>query len=517
MREEAMFCVRKEWHFAQLVPVAMVGWVITLLAGFHPAAAQIEPSEVIRYDMGRFGLSTLSVTMPSLVYRPIDELSVRPGGAPQGMGGAYLARAEGTLAVGWEPAGLASLERPSLVVEGYTFGANSRTSGYPDSLFIPASPPLVTSSFSINLKSGVRVGFLSGGTPIWSSGGMRLAGALSWRRYADLIKPESVISDLVFGRERGFPVTLSMDITEKGAIESFAPSLAFQATPMVSVGANLNFLTGRLSSSNLRRIATGGYPVDAITKANFKYSGFVPDFGLRVIPVVDRIQVAARLSPSYKLRVRGGAFSSSSFAVPGEPMVVATGRVQGYDLEIPAAVGVGAALRPLDRLWVTCDWNQHKWSQTKLSYTDTPEDLPSQLSNSLPYRDVTSFHLGAEYMLHRWKWGELPVRVGWHTSPQANSQLDRRDVAIDSTYAPTLIVTPAGTYNGKQDKATAYSFGASLRTGGVDYDLGVENTSFTDNEWYLDVPWDLVGNPNMTILAVKRTVTRIHLSATCGF
>lgn len=495
-----------------------------VLAGFSgapflasPAQAQFTPTEIIHMDLGVFGLGTLATAMPSLVYRPMDDMNVRPGGAPQGMGGAYLARAQGPLAIGWEPAGLVFMDRTTIVVDGYNIGSSSSTRDYPDSFLVPDQPPLLTSSYRMNLKGGMRGRFMAAGFPLWESGNFRVAGAFSWRRYMEIIAPETMVSDLVFGLERSFPVSLSMDISERGAIESLAPSFAVQVHPSLALGANLNFLSGRLRAGNLRRISAGGFPVDAETEISFKYSGFVPDLGVRFLPMPDRLEFGARYSPSYTLKVRGGRLFSHSFFAPGQPLFVSSGRVPGYDLEIPPALGIGAAVRPLDRLWITADWNQHKWEDTKLTYKEAPQDTASMSGVGLPLRDVTSFHVGAEYLLFKWRWADLPVRVGFHTSPQSYAQLDRRDVEVDDTFAPLLQVTHSGTYNGQQVKTNAMSGGASLRTAGIEYDFGVETQQYKVSTWYLDVPYDIVANPDMTLLRVRRTVTRLHLSASYSF
>ncbi len=496
-------------------------WMALVVLALVPAAAGAQTQATISVDYGVIGLSSLSILQPSQFYRPIDDLAIRPGGDAQGMGGAYLARAQGPLAIGWEPAGLAYLDHTSAVLDGVQTSASSTSKGYPDSLLSPGNPAVVVRSADNNLKGGPQANFLAAATPLWHSDRFHLVGGLSWRRFLDTSMPEqTVMTYAIAGTPSSIPVVLSMDRSEKGGVESFAPSLGLRIGRNLAVGANLNFLTGRLLCDSQDRLATGATPLAATSRIEFKYRGFAPDLGIRVTGLSDRLEFGAKITPGYTLEVRDGSFSSQGFALTALTQVFTTGQVAAYNMDIPAAFGVGVAYRPFPRLWLSSDVNVHHWSQTTISYQERPEDLASEQEDALQYQDVSTFHIGAEYILFQPSWGTIPVRIGFHTSPQSFRNVSPADVKVDTLVTPDgslLALHPSGSFNGSQVSGNTLTVGASIRFKTISYDLGVESLSYKQQEWYFDSPLDPLINPGMNVVSIDRHVLRLHISATYDF
>lgn len=474
-----------------------------LLVG-SAAAQRIERIEI---DLGTFGFNELASLNPSLVYRPVDDFGVRPGGDALGLGGAYLARARGAQAIGWTPAGIVEGEGVSLYVDGYSVRSSGEATGFPLALDIPGSGSIFTSGYSQNLKGGMKPGMVAASAPLWESGESRLVGGLSWRRYVNTAYPEETVSDFIFEGVGGFPVVITLDRQERGAIEAVAPTLGYRLNRMLSVGVNLNYLTGRLRASTENRVNAGAPIPAGLQRISFKYEGFAADLGARAaldnLPMP--IAVAARFTPAYTVRVRGGDFRNESLAAPGAPQVLIDGKLAGYDMDIPASFSVGAELKVSPRLAVVADLNQHNWSETKLSYSQA--GLESQLGRpTLPLRDVSTVNVGAEYLLLSRSWGDLPIRAGFRTAPQSFSALDSTDVS--SLDGDALFE------GSEQIEGNAWSAGASLVTGNVSFDLGFERLSYDLSKLYFDSPRGSFTNPDGAIVDVKRQIRTVRFSAT---
>jgi hypothetical protein len=493
--------------------------VILLAAAAGPALAQPEiPDQV--YDLGRIGLSQLAILRSSMIHRPIDEFSGRPGGDALGMGGAHIASASGAAALGWNPAGLADLEHLSFSFDGYSRSASGSVADFPESLVIPQLSTLRFLDYRTSLKGGFIPNFIGAGAPLWTSGERRLVAAFGWRHGAEVAMPEQRVSELAVGVGGGtFPVVFSFDRTEKGSLEAFSPTLAFRAGPTLSLGAALNVLDGGVRANTDERFTFVGSPLRGSVRARNRYSGLSAEFGGRV-GLGPRVSFGVRLVAGHTLKVRDGTFYSRSIAPPGTPRIVLLATLADYDLTIPAAFGAGVALRPTPRLLVAADMNSQSWSKAKVAYKKYAQGLVEQAppdSMGLPLADVTTLHLGAEYTLLRTRWGEVPIRAGFRTAPQGYLDPDPRDVRVDTLETGESWATSTRHYNGTQPKANAYSFGVSLDTPGIRYDLGVESFSYENRKWFFEEPYNPITNPGRSMVNVKQKVSKIRLSATYTF
>ena len=492
-----------------------LGLGLALCAVAAPALAQSTGEST--YDIGKVYPDSFAVMYPPWAYRPADDETVRPGGDAAGMGGAYLARAEGPIAVGWEPAGLASTDHAALVIDGLARASSSSVPAYPDSFNLSGIGSLLITSYQSKLKGNLNANFIGLGLPVFENGSFRVAGALSWRRYLDLTASGQVLSNMTIRSQANItPAIYSLNRSEKGGVEAFAPTVAVQLFPGLAFGANFNVLTGSLNSSVVQRISYGVFPIESRLKLDYKYSGFVPDLGVRLQGLDQRIQVAARYSPAYILKVRQGTFSSR---IPAQGTILypytVVGTVPDYDLKAPASLGIGLAIAASPDLSFAFDFDQHKWSQTTFTYRTPSARLESLGKPSYPLQDVTSFHVGGEYVLMRRPWGELPVRLGFERVPLSYRQVDRNDLAVTTDSLGDVESVKIGSgWNGKQIKPNAFTLGASLRLKEVTYDFGLERISYDGTAWFFDVPYDATVNPEMSLVTVKQTLTYLRLSAT---
>ena len=498
-------------------------FVILLAAAAGPALAQREVPDYY-LDLGRIGLRQLAILQPSMVYRPIDVISGRPGGDALGMGGAYLASASGTMALGWNPAGLADLEHLSFSFDGYSRRASGSVAEHPAGVVIPQLSTLSFLNYTASRRGGFVPNFIAAGTPLWVSGERRLVAAFGWRHLAEMAVPEQIVSELTAGTGGAtFPAVFSFDRSETGSLEAFSPALAFRVGPTLSLGAMVNVLDGGVRAKTDERMTFVGLPLIGVVRTECQYSGFSTEFGARYNTHGPHGWLggwAFRVAPKYALKVRGGTLYSRSIAAPGSQRVVVSGTLTDYDLQVPLAFGCGATIRPTSRLLFAADWNRQLWSQAKVEYKNYPQGQPPPDSVGLPLADVSTWNFGVEYRLFRTRWGDLPVRIGFRTAPQGYLDPDPGDadtLGVETVAGRVIQVTSTGGYHGKQPKADAYSFGVSLDTPGIRYDLGFESISYEHRKWFFDSPYDSILNPGMAMVKVKQKVSKIRLSATYSF
>lgn len=466
-------------------------------------------SPIFEIDLGVFGIRSLSALAPPLVFRPVDDHLPRPGGDALALGGAYIARAEGLPAIGWDPAGLVGLETPALQVDGFSVSGSGTASGYPPEFEIPGAGSITSTAYEVRPKSSLRSGFIAAGMPLWERGSLKLAGALSWRRFLNTAFPEETVNDFIFGDAGGFPVVITLDRKERGGVEAVAPTFALGVGGAVSVGANLNFLTGRLRSNLSQDVAAGGPLPPGLQRLTVKYSGFVPDFGARASLANGRLVGALRFTPAYTLQVRGGDYYSRSLTAPGQPVFILHGKLAGYDLDIPSSYGVGIAIHPHERLWLSADRNSLPWTEAKATYSGLQPSLGNADPAFFPFQDVESFHVGLEFVAFRPRSAEIPLRIGYRQAPQSFADLDSTDVSVadgDALYA-----------SDKQVEGDAISFGGSLRVSNVSFDLGVERLTYDLTKLYLDSPIGSFSNPDGQLVDVKRSLTTLRFSTTYRF
>jgi len=504
-------------HEGMVFRQVLAGALMVASFGVLPASAQTEWE--IRYvDVGTIWLDDMREILPGLIYRPFDDQGTRPGGDAMGMGGAYAARAEGPIAVGWNPAGITALDHAAFAVDGFATTSSSNVPDYPDTLDFPVSGELRLGSYEAKLKGGIRAGFIGGSMPLWRQGNFKLAGALSWRRYVDTQMPEDLVAELQTDVLNSLPIVMAFERTEEGALEAYTPTLAAEVMPGVSIGANLNILRGHLRMGLHQRIATGGAVLEGNGSFHYRYSGISTDLGLRLQTPGKRVMFSAQYTPGYSVDVDGGEFTMESLPRLGDTgyiVVIALAKVADHDMKIPPFYGLGLEVRPLSRLALAGAYESRAWSDLELTHRPGGGRAEVTEKGVLPLIDAGSLHLGAEYLLFRPSWGDWFVRAGLRTSVSSF-----REISPADTTAPGVDFS----YHGEKIEPTAYSFGVSLTTAGIRYDFGWETWRFDERRWFLDSPSDPLTDPDSEegdagprMVTVERAVNRLRLSGTYAF
>ncbi len=441
-------------------------------------------------------------------------LGVRAGGEGWGMGGAYVSQVQGMDAIAWNPAGLGWITRPSLAVDTRWTRSSGTTKDFPDTFNLAriGQPNLLVRRYEVNLKGNLRANLTGGAYSVEGLGGRRLTGALSFRRYLNVSYPERVVADMVLTQASGFPITFAVDGKEDGGVDAAAASFACQVVPdILSVGANLNLLDGRLKGSKEVQSSGGGTGVVSVTTTRFDYRGHSIDLGIQArqegaIP----FSAGLRYTPSYTIAVTAGKlYSSSQTLSPQFPGSVSLSRIAGYDMEVPPLLSIGGWVKPLRFLSLAFEWDKQNWAETKLTYRDKAfaENRPKP---ELPLRDTASIHAGMELRILKLGRVDLPVRLGFYNGPISMANLQSAAEFYDYVYAQKPI--------DRDIKSQGMTMGFGFETGQIRYDFSYDILDYSFKRFYFDDPAPFpafsFSNPSRTLVRVDpRRIANLRLTA----
>ncbi len=325
-----------------------------------------------------------------------------------GLGGAFIAVADDATAVSFNPAGLAQLLKPEVSFVGR--GLSKRLS-FQDFETTSKGRQLAVSD-SLNSQTRFDPLFLSGTIPIRIKGHSLVLQLAAQRQFA---LAEASARDLTESDTNGgAPALLKQRIDQSGQIDVYSFSMAYEVSARILVGASYNQWRGRwdLNSNSSKTLGT------ATTFVNYGQTNTLDgqNFNLGLIwrwptwsfGLVRRTPFHAdyAFGSTVDTNATGATFKGSPHA--------------NYGLHWPASTGFGYAWRPRERWLVTADLQHTLWSDARYM---TPVAALNNLSffdldraNRTP--NVTSFHMGTEYLLLTKGGSVVPLRFGLSREPQ---------------------------------------------------------------------------------------------------
>jgi long-chain fatty acid transport protein len=308
------------------------------------------------------------------------------GARSTGMGTAFTAVADDPSAISVNPAGLVQISGTE-VYGGLTFiipsteyrdstGLNEKTE------FQIFSPP------HLYMVSGIDSNTLSFGLGIYSLYGI---GGRKWddnglTRYSST---ESFIATI-----------------------SFNPSIAWKVSPVLSVGAGLNYMVSRMNSG--RKIDQSVFGAgDGEMKFKGTGDGWGYNFGILLTPG-DNIN----LGMAYRSRIRvthKGELEVNQIAPAIQPLF--GGSCFRTDAETPSdfpeIVSLGIAYRPIKQWTLGLDFEWFGWSSFKEAEMKIEKEVPganlTDSSAKLDWKDVWTVKAGTEYKISE----EVALRAGY--------------------------------------------------------------------------------------------------------
>lgn len=372
------------------------------------------------------------------------------GARAMGLGGAFIAVADDATAASFNPAGLAQLLQPEVSFVGQ--GVNRRVS-YED---FSTSGKGRSLDVSDSLSSHARLDplFLSATAPL-HFGGKNLVLQLSIQRAFALT--ESNVRDLLetpIAGTTGTPSRVHQDIRQAGQIDLYSVAMAYEASQRILLGLTWNLWRGRwdLASSSRRSSGTTVAAVafeqsNELDGSNFNF-GLIWRWPTWSLGLVHRTGFHADYAFGTNLVSNVPSLPSSQTAK------VATG------LHWPSTTGLGFAWRPRDHWLATADLNHTLWSTTR--YMSSNRILNGQsffdFDKGGRTPDVTTAHLGVEYLLLTRSDTVIPLRFGLSREPQP---------VVDGTTSEQRILyrvaVGSGFKRGNTGVDVAYRYGWSNR------------------------------------------------------
>lgn len=484
---------------------AMLIGVAVLLIAAAPASAQF--SRVVDYHvpyalpfyapqlyagpLGDYPASDVGGLFPALLYRPMDNLTPRPGADALGMGGAYVAGASGVKALGWNPAGLADMREKALAVDGIMISSSGRMTAYPDTVFLEEQPEFRITGFDDRQRGFNGFGFAGVAGPLFNLGGRPVVGGCAYRRHTEVAFGNETVVEMELQAGTGFPFVYGSDTKENGSINAYTVGLAYDLIESddltLSAGATANFLEGRLRSGTELRVNVQGYD-EGYMSFQRNYNGFSVEMGAQA-EIKEKVRLGAWASMPYDLESTDSRYSYQELITPADFYVLRLyGDVSDFTLEIPAFYSGGISVGPYYGVEVSADINYRPWSETKIRYPDLSLIDPwagelfnfSDFDGPYPMEDITSYHVGTRFefpFFKKWMQGNgmhLDMQVGYRSLPLSMAELD--------------LVHGEGAYRfGDQVEGDATSLGFSLNTGlGILFHMGVELQNYQYSKWLMD-------------------------------
>jgi hypothetical protein len=407
--------------------------------------------------MRKFSLALLViVAIGSLAYaQNIDFNIMGTGARARGMGGAFIGVADDATAVGWNPAGIAQLEKPE-----------------------------ASAVALFNMKSITNEGIFTD-DPTWNFKETESVNHFA-PAFGSLILPmkaaeKNVVFAVAYQRLIDFGYVHTKDTTDAGitytsldkmtgGVDAITPAAAIQITPQIMVGAAGNI------------IIRGGEYTEEITSSdnsynynwtqNFSYSGF--NFNTGILATFNKINIGASFRFPFDLK------EESEWDESGTYTTAASGDGPVYTYNFPLMMGFGVALKPTDKLTLAADFETRKYSNTNAEW----EYMGYTGTDTMDWQDCNQFRVGLEYIMSGTN-AVFPIRLGFRTDPKTTPSVVNN---WDASY--NLTSTDTTTLNGKVFTAgfglvmgkLMLDFAYEMSTGEIFYkenNWGADNTSWT--------------------------------------
>jgi long-subunit fatty acid transport protein len=355
---------------------------------------------------------------------------VGSGARAQGMGGAFIAVADDATAASWNPGGLIQLERPEFSVVGsYAYRKRHITS---------SSHPETDSWSSVTRED---VNYMSFALP-FRAFDKNFVASLNYQRLYDFYNELSFDYDFRNTGSNGVFVNAKThtEFRQTGALKAFAPAIAMQITPRLSIGTTFNFWTDNLGYnngwSNTRKV-TGTASVfnPAGSLSRFKYQSFTKETNKNFEGFNMNLGFFWQLN---KVITIGGVFktpfiadaerktysSSSSYPLGRSTPITRLSRgfsqEQNIRLKFPKSYGLGIAFRLSDALTMDLDLYRTEWSEFYVRAGGSKTNISGDPWGKTHPCDTTQVRAGCEYLfiLERTL---VPVRFGMFYDPEPST------------------------------------------------------------------------------------------------
>ncbi|MRR08955.1 type IX secretion system membrane protein PorP/SprF [bacterium] len=386
--------------------------------------------------MRRIGLVVLIAALAAagaFAQQEYDFNIMGTGARARGMGGAFIGVADDATAVGWNPAGLAQLEKMEASVVGLfnitKYSSESTFGGETDTYEESASHPAPAfASFVIPLKTGNK----------------NLALAVAYQRMVDMGN-KAKGSDQDYGY---FP-TGDYDWTyeAKGGMDAITPAIAVQLSDNFSFGAAGNIYINGVTEKQKNTFTADQSITDNFTEET-KFSGF--NFNAGALVSLQKFSIGAMMRFPFNLKI--DITNSNDYTnLPTYGSGSTSSEMSGAEFSMPMIIGFGAAVKPTDKLTLAADYEIRPYSNSEFSYQGTSDDAGMN--------DCNQLRVGMEYIFTGPN-AVFPIRLGFRTDPKTFDGFKGTWTSPDTSQASGYAITGGfGLNMGRMMLDLAYEYG----------------------------------------------------------
>ncbi len=363
--------------------------------------------------MRKLMLSLVAVAlMAPLALAQIDFNIMGTGARARGMGGAFIGVADDATAVGWNPAGIAQLDK----MEASAVGLFNITK-YKGEINFPSI------SYSDSWDEGVTHFAPSFGSFIlpFKMSDKNLVLGLAYQRLIDFGMYDKDDSTYYGSRWE------STDKTT-GGIDAITPAIAYQITPQFMVGGTGNIIVrGTHSEYEVTFLDSTSWSYSS--EEDWNYSGFFMGFG--ALASMQKFNIGASLKLPFTLTESGEESWKGNFgtAFSGDTTY------PDNEFTMPMMLGFGMAIKPSDKLTLAADFEMRGYSSTEMTYKyyNTSGQL-ADTTVKLGWNNCNQFRVGLEYVFSGPN-AVFPVRLGFRTDPRVYDKTEGTFSAVDTPQA----------------------------------------------------------------------------------
>jgi long-subunit fatty acid transport protein len=388
--------------------------------------------------LGLVFLATVLYSVPA-VSQNFDWNITGAGARAEGFGGAFIGVADDATSIVWNPAGLATLERPEAsLVTRYI----SETTEYSYTAFSSSNSSESQSHFSLN--------FGSLALPL-KAGGNNIVVAVAYQRQLDAYVNQK---------------SSSMEYTSEGGANTITPGIGVKLSPMISVGLAANFWLGKYNDTNKDLVALTTTTDDgSFSGTNFVLGGLF-DFssGNSKLP----LKIGVSVKTPFDLKI-----DQTSHVPATGAQATASATVQ-----MPLMFGLGASYQPTENLTLALDYETRAYGSKQISVSVNGTSL-GQVDMSASKENLSQIRVGAEYLIVT-STAVIPLRAGYRSVPtllanyddfsKSTGQVSGSGFSLGSGYITDKFAIDL-TYN---STSYAQTYGT---TGNVKYSIGTFSTS----------------------------------------
>ena len=344
-----------------------------------------------------------------------------PGARALGMGGAFIGLADDATAAVTNPAGLVILQRPELSAEVKFTRFRNQINDFSNNTFEAPTATVHGRAFddSVTTPSFFSLVFPS----------ERLVAAVYVRELVNFESQFQTEGPFIpvpgFQLFRLFPVQSRIEVTGLDIGAGVGINLSKQHPLLPDIGASIEFSYGVIHSKLQRFDFTSFEPAD-FSPTNVRSTNLVDGSDIGV-----GFNIGALWRPLKELSVgavyrRGPRYNMRETLENGPTLGPGTRNFTDFSLKVPDVYGVGAAIRPIDRLTISADVVRIRYSQMLQGLNLLVTVNPPRVAD-YKLDDATEFHVGAEYIMFL---GTIPIaaRAGFYTNPDHRIRYTGPDV-----------------------------------------------------------------------------------------